>query len=47
MTSDQFWNMSLHEFLLATDGFAEFHSSGGPPPLTKDELHDLMGRYPD
>tara|TARA_R100000734_G_C3319102_1_gene114288 strand:- start:6319 stop:6462 length:144 start_codon:yes stop_codon:yes gene_type:complete len=47
MTSDEFWNSSLHEFLLAVEGFAEFHSDGSPSPLKKDELEDLMERYPD
>tara|TARA_B000000609_G_C24182148_1_gene359722 strand:- start:250 stop:399 length:150 start_codon:yes stop_codon:yes gene_type:complete len=44
---DDFWNMSLQEFHAALNGFAEFHSSGKPPPLNKDELEDLMERYPD
>lgn len=47
MTSDEFWNLSLTEFLLAVEGFAEFHSGGKPPPLTKNELNELMERYPD
>lgn len=47
MRPDDFWNMSLQEFNSAITGFAEFHSSGTPPPLTRDELDDLMERYPD
>jgi len=47
MTSEEFWSLSLHEFLLAVEGFSEFHSGGKPPPLTTDELGDLMERYPD
>lgn len=46
MTSDEFWSLSFHEFILAVDGFQEFHG-GKPPPLNKDELEDLMERYPD
>jgi uncharacterized phage protein (TIGR02216 family) len=44
---DDFWNMSFYEFYEAIDGFIEFHSGGKPPPLTRDELDDLMERYPD
>ena len=46
MTSDEFLSLSFHEFILAVDGFKEFHG-GKPPPLSKDELEDLMERYPD
>ena len=47
MTSDEFWGLSIQEFFLASEGFSEFHSSGKPPPMQKDELEDLMERYPD
>lgn len=47
MTSDEFWGLSIQEFFLASEGFSEFHSGGKPPPLRKDELRDLMERYPD
>ncbi len=47
MRPDDFWNMSLVEFYAALEGFAEFNSGGAPPPLRKDELEDLMERYPD
>jgi hypothetical protein len=47
MTANEFWELSLHEFFLASEGFIEFHSGGKPPPLRKDELNDLMERYPD
>ena len=47
MSHSEFWSMSLQEFLLAVDGFVEFNSGGTPPPLTKNELDDLMERYPD
>lgn len=42
-----FWDMSFPEFYAAITGFTEFHSDGTPPPMTKDELEDLMERYPD
>lgn len=42
-----FWDMSLEEFLIACEGFTEFHSNGEPPPLTRNELDSLMERYPD
>ena len=44
---NDFWEMSLYEFLHAIDGFVEFHSSQENAPLSKAELHDLMERYPD
>lgn len=47
MRPDDFWNMSLEELFAAFDGFAEFHSDGKPPPMTKDKVQDLMERYPD
>lgn len=47
MTSDEFWSISLQEFLLAVNGFIEFNSDGKPPPLSPNELNDLMERYPD
>lgn len=42
-----FWDMSFQEFYAAINGFAEFHSGGKPPPMSKGELEDLMERYPD
>ena len=42
-----FWDMSFKEFVLAIEGFVEFHSGGKPPPLQRDELESLMERYPD
>lgn len=47
MSANDFWEMSLFEFYAALNGFAEFHAGGKPPPLAKDELEDLMERYPD
>lgn len=47
MSPDVFWNLSFQEFYAGVDGFIEFHSGGKPPPLRKDELEDLMERYPD
>ena len=47
MAPDVFWGMSMQEFILATEGFAEFHSDGKPPPMQRDELESLMERYPD
>lgn len=43
-----FWDMSLFELYSAIHGFAEFNSAGsGPEPLSRNELADLMERYPD
>ncbi len=47
MRPNDFWNMSMIEFYSALNGFADFHSGGKPSPLNKDELQDLMERYPD
>ena len=47
MTPDQFWNMTMIEFTSACEGFAKFHSSSSDTPMTKDEMQDLMERYPD
>jgi len=44
---DDFWNMSLYEFNHALKGFAEFHSGGQPPPMTRNELEELMELHPD
>ena len=44
---DVFWGMSFPDFYRPVEGFAEFHSGGKPPPLSKGELEDLMERYPD
>ena len=47
MRPDDFWNMSLYEFYAATEGFAEFHGGNQSSPLLKEEVQDLMERYPD
>ena len=47
MSPAEFWDCSLAEFLLAVEGFAEFHSDGKAAPMRKDELQDLMELYPD
>ena len=47
MSPSDFWEMSFEEFKFALEGFAEFHSGGAPPPLDKNELEDLMERFPD
>jgi len=47
MAPDAFWGMSMQEFILAIEGFSEFHSDGTPPPMQRDELESLMERYPD
>ena len=47
MTPDTFWNMTMIEFHLACDGFAKFNGADQNAPLTKNELKDLMERYPD
>tara|TARA_Y100000310_G_scaffold92550_1_gene90199 strand:+ start:349 stop:513 length:165 start_codon:yes stop_codon:yes gene_type:complete len=45
----EFWKMTLPQFNSAMDLHNEFHSAGksNTKPLTKDEMEDLMTRYPD
>ena len=46
--SENFWNLSLMEFYLATEGFIEFHAGKQQEdPLSKDELEELMELHPD
>lgn len=47
MRPDDFWNMSIQEFFAATEGFHKMHDVGPPPPMGRDELNDLMERFPD
>jgi hypothetical protein len=39
--------MSLRELFLAIDGYREANMGEENKPFTKDELQDLMERYPD
>ena len=47
MTPEEFWGLTMIEFASACDGFRRFHSGESSTPMTKDELQDLMERYPD
>ena len=47
LSPESFWNMSLIEFFSAVEGFKEFKTDQSKKPLNKDELHDMMERYPD
>ena len=47
MSTDEFWGMTMKEFIAACDGFSKFHSGETNAPMTRDELNDLMERYPD
>ena len=47
MTPEEFWNMTMIEFCSACDGFASFNGADRNAPMTRDELQDLMERYPD
>ena len=47
MTPDEFWSLSMCEFISACEGFATFNGSTSKAPMTRDELEDLMERYPD
>jgi hypothetical protein len=40
--------MTMIEFACACDGFKKFHSGDdSSAPMTRDEMQDLMERYPD
>jgi len=44
----EFWDMGMPELMIAIDGFAEFNGgSDGDDRITKDEVRDMMERYPD
>ena len=47
MTPNEFWNLTMIEFVCACEGFSKFHGGQSDTPMTKDELQDLMERYPD
>ncbi len=47
MRPKDFWDLSTHEFYRALDGFTSFHSAKKTAPMGKDELEELMERYPD
>ena len=44
----EFWNMGMPELMLAIDGFSEFNgNNNSDKPLRRDELQDMMERFPD
>tara|TARA_R100001510_G_C7639142_1_gene196896 strand:+ start:1132 stop:1275 length:144 start_codon:yes stop_codon:yes gene_type:complete len=47
MTREEFWGMTMIEFVSACDGFAQFHGGQTNTPMSRDEMNDLMERYPD
>ena len=47
LSPESFWNMSMIELFSAIEGFKEFNTDQTKKPLSKDELMDLMERYPD
>ena len=47
MPPNEFWNLTMIEFVCACEGFSKFHGGQSDTPMTKDELQDLMERYPD
>jgi hypothetical protein len=47
MQPSEFWNSSPIEVISAIEGFQEFHGVSSDKPLSRDELTDLMERYPD
>lgn len=51
-TPEVFWNLSLREFILAVEGYAEARGAKSGrgrhgPAMTTDELEALAERYPD
>lgn len=47
LSPKDFWEMSFKEFYSAVEGFKEFHTDQTKAPLSKNQLEDLMERYPD
>ena len=45
----EFWNMGMPELMKAIYGFSEFNGNNdrSGSPLMRDELQDLMERFPD
>ena len=44
----EFYNMSIKEITLAIEGFKEYNTgSKNSSAMDKDELKELMERYPD
>ena len=44
----EFWKMTIPQLNVAIDCHNEFHSGGkNAKPLTKEEMDDLMTRFPD
>jgi len=48
MRPEDFWSLSLREWLLAADGYAKSKGAGGPSKyMTRAELAKLEADYPD
>ena len=43
----EFWRMTLPQLNIAIELHNEFHGGSKVKPLTKDEMEDLMTRFPD
>lgn len=46
-SSNDFWSLSLREWQACLKGYIERHRGDSVDPMTRDELYDLMERYPD
>jgi len=42
-----FWNSTVSELISASEGHAAQFKTPGQNPLKKEELEDLMNRFPD
>jgi len=47
MTPDTFWALSPREYLSAVNGYLLTKGGKKNDPVLKDELHELMRRFPD
>jgi len=43
----EFYSMSIAEITLAIDGFKEYNTGKQSSAMDRDDLKDLMERYPD
>ena len=47
LSPKEFWNMGFPELYLAIEGYMEANTVQEEKRFGKDELHEMMERYPD
>ena len=46
-SSNDFWSLGLREWQACLKGYIERNQGEQEDPMTRDQLNDLMRRYPD